>query len=72
MTTARSGSLALIHFRRAMRLAHTRRVREQPKTMYWDLAEAAWVAAEDEAPAQPNHVEDEPASLPELVDLPAD
>jgi hypothetical protein len=55
-----------------MRLAHTRRVREQPKTMYWDLAEAAWVAAEDEAPAQPNHVEDEPASLPELVDLPAD
>ena len=40
--------------------------------MYWDLAEAAWVAAEDEAPGQPNHVQDEPASVPELVDLPAD
>jgi len=62
----------LIHFRHATRLAHTLRVREQPKSMYWDLAEAAWVVADDEAPAQPNHVEDEPASLPELVDLPAD
>ena len=72
MTTARSGSLALIHFPQAIRLAHTRRVREQPKSMYWDLAEAAWVATEDEAPGQPNHVEDEAASVPELVDLPAD
>jgi hypothetical protein len=59
----------LIHFRAATRLAHTLRVREQPKSMYWDLAEAAWVVAEeDEAPAQPDYVEDEP----ELVDAPAD
>ena len=69
MTTARSGSLALIHFRAATRVAHTLWVREQPKSMYWDLAEAAWVLAEDdEVPAQPDYVEDEP----ELVDVPAD
>jgi len=44
-------------------------VREQPKSMYWDLAEAAWViAGDDEVPAQPDYVEDEP----ELVDSPAD
>ena len=71
MTTARSGSLALIHFRQATRVAHTQRVREQPKTMYWDLAEAAWVVAEDaDEPTQRG--DDESASLPESVDLPAD
>jgi hypothetical protein len=46
-------------------------VREQPKNMYWDLAEAAWVVAEDaDEPTQRG--EDESASLPESVDLPAD
>lgn len=69
MTTARSGSLALIHFGETTRVAHTSRVREQPKDLYWDLAEAAWVLAEpDEVPAQPDYVEDEP----ELVDSPTD
>ena len=69
MTTARSGSLALIHFHLTARVAHTLRMREK----YWDVNEAAWVIADDdEVPAQLDHVEDEPASLPELIDTPAD
>ncbi|HYU03554.1 MAG TPA: hypothetical protein VEL02_06900, partial [Jatrophihabitantaceae bacterium] len=64
-----SGSLALIHFRETTRVVHTSRVREQPKDLYWDLAEAAWVLAEDdEAPAQPDYVADDP----ELADSSAD
>jgi hypothetical protein len=50
--------------------AHTRRVREQPKNVYWDLAEAVWVVAE--APGQPRDADDEPSNVPELVDSPAD
>ena len=72
MTTARSGSLALMHFRLPTHVAHTLRVHEKLKG-YWDLDEAAWVVAEDDqVPAQLDHVEDEPASLPELVAEPAD
>jgi hypothetical protein len=52
-------------------------VREKPDNTYWDLAEAAWVIAEDDGtPAQSHHVEDDLGDLgagtPQLIDSPAD
>lgn len=50
-------------------MAHTLRVPEK----YWDLNEAAWVFTDDtEAPAQLDHADGEPVSVPELVDAPVD